>query len=169
MQGRIIAIDPGNIESGYVVVEHDYGEIQRVIECGKVENDAVFGVLKKYANAKTLIAIEMIASYGMAVGKSVFDTCVWVGRFTERALYYASPVIQIYRKDEKMNICGTLKAKDANITRALADRYASGEPNFGKGTKDKKGFFYGFKADIWQAFAVAVTCFDMYVRCEKRK
>lgn len=100
--------------------------------------------------------IEMIASYGMPVGKEVFDTCVWIGRFIERILRFATDKIYyIYRKDEKMNICHSMKAKDSNIRQALIDR-------FGKvGTKKDQGWFYGFKADIWSAYAVGITYLDM--------
>lgn len=160
----LIAIDPGDEESGYVVVMHDGEEIRKVLECGKVRNIKIFEVLTRYWEYD--LAIEMIASYGMAVGKSVFDTCVWIGRFQERAkiLSYVEYFKLIYRKDEKMNLCGTMKAKDANIRQALIDRYAPNTPNGGKGTVKNPGFFYGFKADIWQAFAVAVTYFDLYVK-----
>ena len=40
----------------------------------------------------------MIASYGMPVGKEVFDTCVWIGKFAEASGMKES---YIYRKDEK--------------------------------------------------------------------
>lgn len=65
----------------------------------------------------------MIASYGMAVGKTVFDTCVWIGRFKEIADFNSVDVEYIYRKDEKMNICHSMKAKDSNIRQALIDRF----------------------------------------------
>lgn len=64
----------------------------------------------------------MIASYGMPVGKEVFDTCVWIGRFQQIALPNADTKF-IYRKDEKMNICHSMKAKDSNIRQALIDRF----------------------------------------------
>lgn len=70
-----------------------------------------------------LLVIEMIASYGMAVGKEVFDTCVWIGRFKETAIMNHKKVEYIYRKDEKMNICHSMKAKDSNIRQALIDRF----------------------------------------------
>ena len=164
MDRIIIAIDPGNVESGYVVVRHDGEEIREVLDCGKMDKDGIFDVLAN--NNHYELAIEMIASYGMAVGKSVFDTCVNIGRFQEyaRAVAYVMDFKLIYRADEKMNLCGTMKAKDSNIRQALIDRYAPDTPNGGKGTVKNKGFFYGFKADIWQAFAVAVTYFDLYVK-----
>ena len=107
------------------------------------------------------IAIEMIASYGMPVGKEVFDTCVWIGRLLERFKNVRSTLI--YRKDEKLTICNSPRANDATIRQALVDRFAPGTPNKGKGSKKWPGWFYGFRADIWQAYAVGVTYHDMYI------
>ena len=160
----IIAIDPGNIQSGYVVVEHNGETITRVIERGKVDNEKLYITLQCYEHYD--LAIEMIESMGMPVGKDVFDNCVWIGRFLEFAdhITIGGPYQYIYRNEEKMMLCGTMKAKDVNIRQALADRFAPGQPNKGKGTKKNPGFFYGFKDDIWQAFAVAVTYFDKYIK-----
>lgn len=104
------------------------------------------------------LAIEMVASYGMAVGKTVFDTCVFIGRFIEIANNRHIPFTQIYRLEEKMNICHDSRAKDANIRQALIDRFGN------VGTKKNPGFFYGFKKDIWASFAVGCTYIDKYVK-----
>ena len=37
--GTILAIDPGNTESGYVLVEHDGKEIRKVLDVGKIPNE----------------------------------------------------------------------------------------------------------------------------------
>ena len=92
--------------------------------------------------------------------RSVFDTCVWIGRFTQ--YFYAEGVqaATMKRGEVKMALCGTMKAKDPNITQSLVDRFTPNVKNYGKGTKKKPGFFYGFKSDIWAAYAVGVTFID---------
>ena len=160
----IIAIDPGCTESGFVVVRHDGTEIVEVVEKGKVENQIMYQVMSKYERYS--LAIEMVASYGMPVGAEVFETCIWIGRFWEYAVGkgHIENAELIYRSEEKMLLCGQMRARDANVRQAIVDRYAKGQPNKGKGTMKNPGFFYGFSKDIWQAMAVAVTYFDKYVR-----
>lgn len=159
--GVILAIDPGNTESGFAVVEHDGDKITRVAHKGKIENEKLLRLIQRTPVAWD-VAIEMVASYGMAVGAEVFDTCVWIGQFTHAAR--GRKIERIYRKEEKLYLCGQLTAKDSNIAQALVDRFAPGQPNKGKGTKKKPGFFYGFSKDMWAAMAVATTYFDKHIR-----
>lgn len=166
----ILAIDPGNEQSGVVLIrERDL----KPIVAKKITNEELLDnlLMDRYERLEESecinhVAIEMIASYGMAVGQSVFETCVWIGRFIQALEdnYYNDSLKFIYRKDEKMNLCGSMKAKDSNIVQALIDRFAPNTPNKGKGTKKEPGWFYGFKKDIWQAYAVAVTYHDMYLK-----
>ena len=159
---RILAIDPGNTESGYALIDP---ATCKPIEVGKIPNEALLDQLCDWigsAGDVDHVAIEMVASYGMPVGSDVFETCVWIGRFRQIVADTPFGVTcdLVYRKNVKLHLCHTTKAKDANITQALIDRFASGEPNRGKGTKADPGWFYGFKADIWQAYALAVLTAD---------
>ena len=153
----ILSIDPGNIESAYCVIDKNN---YKPIEFGKIKNEELreklLGELHYYP-IETL-AIEMIASYGMAVGKEVFETCVWIGRFIES--FKCPFTYYVYRKDEKINLCGSMKAKDSNIRQALIDRFATFDFKNGKGTKKQQDFFYGFSKDVWAAYAVGITWLD---------
>lgn len=99
-----------------------------------------------------IVAIEMIACYGMAVGAEVFDTCLWIGEF--RGYMRPQPVTLCYRKDIVVHLCGTAKARDPNVRQALIDRL--GKP----GTKKNQGPTYGIKNHMWAALAVAVYAAD---------
>lgn len=153
---RTLAIDPGNTESAYVLTEA--GHHPSVF--GKIDNDELLGLLYKDEWMPDRVVIEMIASYGMAVGADVFETCVWIGRFAEVLARQGSEVSLIKRREVKLHHCHSARAKDPNVTQALVDRFAPGEPNFGKGTKANPGWFYGFSKDVWAAYALAVYAAD---------
>lgn len=154
--GNVLAIDPGNAESGIVLIGADY----RPIMAKKAPNEYLLDQITFHSRDFDEVVIEMVASYGMAVGASVFETCVWIGRFEQRLRDFGKNVTRIPRLRVKMNLCHKSTAKDSNITQALVDRFAPNEPNKGKGTKKAPGFFYGFKKDIWQAYALGVTYLD---------
>ena len=84
----------------------------------------------------------------MAVGRSVFVTLLWIGRFVE---LMRGDMELIPRRSAKMFLCNSMKAKDANIRQALIDRLGE------QGTKKKQGGTYGVKSHIWSALAIAVT------------
>lgn len=147
---RLIGIDPGTEQSGLVIMVDG-----RVTSCGVYPNDEVLDEL--HIHAGTPIAIEMIASYGMAVGKEVFETCVWIGRFMEAA--GADRVRLVYRKDVKLHLCGSPRAKDANIRQALIDKFG-GSKEAAIGKKAKPGPLFGVTSHAWAALAVAVTALE---------
>ena len=161
----ILGIDPGCEYTAWVLADAD---TLQPVRFEKASNDAVRNNLVELFERGDYIetAIEMVASYGMPVGREVFETCVWIGRFTE-VLKGRCPITYIYRKDEKLTICNSPRANDATIKQALVDRFAYGQPNHGKGTKKSPGWFYGFKQDVWAAYAVAITYHDMY-KAERR-
>ena len=129
----IFAIDPGSEKSAFVLYDsHD----KVILEKGIEENEDIMELVVSYDY--NILAIEMIASYGMPVGKEVFQTCVWIGRFDPN-----QQAQLVYRKDVKMHLCGSMRAKDANIRQALIDKLGK------EATK-------GVKRDEWSALAVAV-------------
>lgn len=152
----MIAIDPGNERSAWVCYDQS-----TVIGAGIEANDTLRERMHRCAEFTDdgPVVIEMIASYGMPVGREVFETCLWIGRFMEAA----GGAELVYRKDVKMHLCQSPRAKDANIRQALIDRFGPGkEAAIGK--KASPGPLYGFKADMWAALAVAVTYADTQQR-----
>lgn len=150
---RVLAIDPGTKQSGYCYFDCD---AMRPIESGVLDNEQL---RIKLAHWKTTgrgdfsddcCAIEMIQSHGMAVGREVFETCVWIGRFVECWPGCVLPVL-IYRSTVKLHLCGSVRARDSNIWQALIDKV--GPP----GLKKTPGPTYGVKSHARQALAVAVT------------
>ncbi|MEN7526999.1 hypothetical protein [Cupriavidus sp. DL-D2] len=144
---RILAIDPGTTESGWCVLAEG-----AAIASGVLPNAALLSYVTgvSLTRTDTTLAIEMIASYGMAVGREVFETVWWIGRFTQ-AWHSPEAVMRVYRQDVKLHLCKTPRAKDANVRQALIDLIGP------QGTKKQPGPTYGVKSHAWAALGVAVT------------
>lgn len=145
----ILAIDPGTEKSAWVIWNP---EEPRILDMDIQENRHFLSEVSRHGldGDAGMLAIEMVASYGMAVGKTVFETVFWIGRLCQRwSDETRLPWRRVYRSQIKMHHCGNSRAKDSNIRQALIDKY--GPP----GVKKAKGLTYGLKADLWQAFAVA--------------
>ena len=147
---KILAIDPGNEQTAYALYKgRDF------IEYAIVENDVVRHIIPQFN--PDIVVIERVECMGMAVGKSVFQTCEWIGRFIERAIQFTdAKVYTIGRRNVKMFMCGSMRAKDANIRQSVMDRYGSTR-QAALGTKKNPGPLYGASKDIWSAMAIAIT------------
>ena len=153
MKRRIIAIDPGTDRSAVVTIDID-GEVHGQI----LDNHVLESWLEDFHHKKDwCCAVEMIACYGQRVGREVFETCVWIGKFMSawQTRTIAEPA-RLVRRDVKMELCATNRANDADIRAALIDLYGPGKLK-AVGLKASPGPLYGFKKDMWAALAVAVT------------
>lgn len=142
----VIGIDPGTEKSGWVEWNGS-----KILDAQIMPNQEILYNLQTTNKHGVTLALEWLESMGMRVGKEVFVTCRWVGRFHEA--WGAEPVY-IPRSQIKLHLCGQRRANDADIRQALIDRF--GAP----GTKKEPGATYGLKRDTWQTLAVCVTAFD---------
>lgn len=150
---KILAIDPGPVQSAYVFWDtetHDF--------C--LRDKFAKGILPNYnlrtivisemaASGMDLLAIEMPQSYGKVVGRSMFETCLEVGRFIQVAgvntLHWGGQIKLYGRPTIKGQIGGRT---DAEIRASLRLRYGDAK----KGQK-----LEGVVRDIWSALALATA------------
>ena len=147
----IIAIDPGPEQSAWVCYNPYSGGLRAF---ATVPNEHLRATLHNLAPNVTHLVIEQVESFGMPVGRDVFETVYWSGRFAEAV--HPLPVERIGRKAVKLDLCGSVRAKDPNIRQALIDRYGGSKAE-AIGTKAAPGPLYGVTGDVWSALAVAVA------------
>jgi hypothetical protein len=148
-----LGIDPGTEQSGVVVFlpatgRVEYADVRANRDVLERLRD---GMWPRLFGPGGKVAIESIASYGMPVGREVFETCWWSGRFFEAADRNQLLTSCLYRRDVKLHLCGSVRAKDTHVRQALLDRFGP------VGTKAKPGPLYGVTSHAWAALGVAVT------------
>lgn len=164
---RLLAVDPGTNKSAYCMMT----ESCMPISAGDVDNDTVLRLVEEGEYDR--MAIECMESRaGAMIGKSTYETCIWIGRFMQVAMQRGKPVAKVYRSEEKSLLIPSKKNKlpplpegigattDAKIRASLIAKYAKHDKKNGKGTRHDKDVFYGFQGDMWAAFAVGVVHLD---------
>ena len=176
----ITGLDPGPSESalvtlcGSLVLRARYLPNEDIRE-GELDPDA-------------LLAIEEVQSYGTVVGKSVFDTCVEIGRFVEA---HSGEYTLISKPNWKLEVTHHPRSKNKHVRQALIDRWGGEEVAIGGAKCPKckgKGWFgrgrptcarcggsrwehapgqlYHITGHMWDALGVAVAAQILLERSE---
>jgi len=152
-----VGIDPGDIETGWALWD---GE--RFLGGGVVENKYLLQELMnqdipslggQHYNVlpDCKVAIECIGTMSQGVGRTIFDTCIWMGMFIRDFQNQGVTPELILRSQIKSVITGKPGAKDGDVNRALREQIGE------KGTKKNPGPLYGIRSHAWQALACAVV------------
>jgi len=134
VEAMILAIDPGDTMSGYVEILNGV-----VIYAGKLDNQEVMRLLIK--NAYDRVYIERIVLRGKS-GKTLRDTCEWVGRFDSWACAHGNGPVRLITRNQ---VRARLDCKDDAAVRKHL---------LGHGWPRLKG-------DAMQALAVAVVGMEL--------
>jgi len=173
----IMAVDPGPQQSAYVTVQPNPNAVGglQIVEFCIGDNANIRADIWQFASPldNRRLVIEQIASMGMSVGAETFETCVWTGRFMETFEAGSQTTAhRIPRVPIKVHLCGTAKAKDANVRQALIDRFGgSSALQKAKAAKVnrhgavivptvKAGPLAGISSHCWAALAVACVYVD---------
>ena len=119
MNRLILGIDPGPTESAYCYVTLR----QTVDSAGKVSNVELIEMLRASALSTWSVAVESIQSFGMVVGRSVFDTCYQIGRIQQACEDLGIPCTLYPRQEYLRRICGGSHTKDSILRQAMELRF----------------------------------------------
>lgn len=158
----ILAIDPGNTQSAFVVYDG-----VRPVQFGKWDNNSLLRAIQydNWACGMSGYAIETLKPRGMPTSFEEMQTQLWAGRFYQVCWdmlggekFGLDDPIQVFRIEVKKFHCGRVTANDSNIRQALIDRFGGKAAAIGK--KATPGPLYGVSNDVWSALAIAVYAWE---------
>jgi len=158
----ILAIDPGSKRSAYVIVQ----------QCGQVvgeilDNFELIGRLRELPLRSLVPVIEMVSCYGLPVGKDVFTTVLWIGRFcqTIEDVIGNNKVTLLPRQRAKQVFYLGCNSNDSMIRYAIIKLYGGKENALGN--KAAPGPLYHIHYDLWQALALAIAFDKLFLTAAK--
>lgn len=149
---KILAIDPGTTQSAFVAWDTETMDFTGSYRMGLWDNEKLKEEINKIICDATndiyshtfLVAIEMIQSYGLPLGRSSILTILFIGQLIEKMKGYGD-----WKLYGRPTIKGWIGGKtDAQIRASLRERY-------GEAKKGEK--LAGVKKDIWSALALATA------------
>jgi hypothetical protein len=150
---NIYAIDPGYRESALLV--YGYG---RILRHTILPNEDMRAHLQSYRHSDAVLVIEEMQIFaGHGVGKEVFDSVFWSGRFAE--IWHPHRFDRLLRSKVRAHL-GASKGGDAAVRQALIERFGPYKED-AIGKKHSPGPLYGITSHEWSALAIAVTWSDL--------
>lgn len=142
MTPLIIGIDPGTTQSAYVAWDGEF-----IRELGTEPNATVAKYLRTI-DLDACVCIESVAYYGASVGREVFETCFWMGRFFQIARDRVGPrqVSRLSRNAVRKHLELKKSGNYKNVKAAL-ERRLQRQPED----------WHNLRSHQWSALAVAVT------------
>lgn len=151
----IFAVDPGYRESAVVVYDGT-----RIHSHAIRENDKLLTFLSECGDGdvdNVLVLEEMQIFSGHGVGKEVFDSVFWSGRFAQA---WAGSFDRLLRSKVRGHL-GASKGGDAAVRQALIERFGPYKED-AIGKKASPGPLFGIHSHEWSALAIAVTWYDLH-------
>lgn len=139
----ILGVDPGPLESAFALVSRGYC----IFSADKFPNERFWDRRDSplYCREVEEVAVESIQSYGMAVGRSVFDTCYTIGRIQQICCEIPVPCYLYPRPEYARALAGGSRITDSLLRRSLLLRFGGdrkGEPlHMLRGNPDKRSAF----------------------------
>lgn len=143
----VLAIDPGNAESG--VVRFDG---KRVLYAGVIENPDVLRIIAD--DRSDMLALELFVATNQRLGNESIETIHWCGRF-HQASGDPDSVVLVPRSQVKRAVGVSHHGGDKEVNAALQRLIG------GKGTKANPGPCYGVSSHAWAALGVAYAALKM--------
>lgn len=147
----VIGLDPGYRESAFVLYDG-----ATVLNHEIVSNEELIASLRDSNKDAVLVIEEMQIFAGHGVGKEVFDSVFWSGRFAEA--WAPRPFERLLRSKVRASL-GASRGGDAAVRQALIERFGPYKED-AIGKKSKPGPLFGLKSHEWSALAIAVTWFE---------
>lgn len=127
----VLAFDPGNVQTGWVLVIENSDTISGVgyIGGGNTPNSILGPALERLSTyvrkqkkqEPVTLVMEMMKPQGMALSGESMQTLVEIGEF--RHIWKPNPWSYAFRQQIRIHTCGTAASKDKNLAQAMKDRW----------------------------------------------
>lgn len=178
-QKIIIAFDPGNEQTGWVVALADNSKL---LYKNKEDNREVYNKLLTYLSNSEFeiekIGIEYPSSFGLPVNQTLLDTCTFIGILSQVFLSYSLKPEYIFRKSIKMFLTGSTRSNDSavnsRVREYVGEDYTLKKPNYWywNDEVEKRGGARYCNNDMYAAIAVLLYMIyphDILIQNEKEQ
>ena len=145
----VLGLDPGTERSALVELRDGEVKFAEILENEKMLR--LLEATRPLNLSLAVLVIEQFESFGMPVGKDVFEAIFWSGRFAQA---WGGRFEMLPRRQVKLHLCNDSRGKDSNVRAALIDRYG------GQEATRKGGALCEVHKDSWSALALCTVWLD---------